>query len=169
LNVSAVDKTTGKSNKITITNDKGRLSKEEIDRMVSEAEKYKAEDAEVAERVAAKNGLESYAYQFRNSISDEKISSLLEAADKEKLNKAIDETIEWLDHNQEATKDEYEGKRKDLEGIANPIMTKMYQAAGAGGAGAAPGGFPGGAAPGGFPGGAGAAPGGNGPTVEEVD
>jgi len=167
LNVSAVDKTTGKSNKITITNDKGRLSKEEIDRMVSEAEKYKAEDAEVAERVAAKNGLESYAYQLRNSISDEKISALLEAADKEKLNKAIDETIEWLDHNQEASKDEYESKRKELEGVANPIMTKMYQAAGAGGAGAAPGGFPGGAAPGGFPGGA--APGGNGPTVEEVD
>jgi len=170
LNVSALDKTTGKSNKITITNDKGRLSKEEIDRMVSEAEKYKAEDAEVAERVAAKNGLESYAYQLRNSISDEKISALLEAADKEKLNKAIDETIEWLDHNQEATKDEYESRRKELEGVANPIMTKMYQAAGVGGA--APGGFPGGAAPGGFPGGAapgGAAPGGNGPTVEEVD
>jgi len=164
LNVSAVDKTTGKSNKITITNDKGRLSKEEIDRMVSEAEKYKAEDAEVAERIASKNGLESYAYQLRNSISDEKISSLLEADDKDKLNKAIDETIEWLDHNQEATKDEYEGRRKELEGVANPIMTKMYQKAGAGGAapGAAPGGFPGGAAPGG-----GAA--GSGPTVEEVD
>jgi len=169
LNVSAVDKTTGKSNKITITNDKGRLSKEEIDRMVSEAEKYKAEDAEVAERIASKNSLESYAYQLRNSISDEKISSLLEAEDKEKLNKAIDDTIEWLDHNQEATKDEYEGRRKELEGVANPIMTKMYQKAGAGGA--APGGFPGGAAPGGFPGGG--APGGgaagSGPTVEEVD
>ncbi|ORX80116.1 70 kDa heat shock protein 3 [Anaeromyces robustus] len=165
LNVSAVDKTTGKSNKITITNDKGRLSKEEIDRMVSEAEKYKAEDAEVAERIAAKNSLESYAYQLRNSISDEKISSLLEAGDKDKLNKAIDETIEWLDHNQEATKEEFESKRKDLEGVATPIMTKMYQQAGAAGAapGAAPGGFPGGAAPGG------AAPGGNGPTVEEVD
>jgi len=162
LNVSALDKTTGKSNKITITNDKGRLSKEEIERMVNDAEKYKEEDAKVAERVAAKNGLESYAYQLRNTIQDEKIASLLDSADKDKLNKAIDDTIEWLDHNQEASKEEYESKRKELEGVANPIMTKMYQQAG--GAGAAPGGFPGGA-----PGGAGSAPSGNGPTVEEVD
>ncbi|OUM64428.1 hypothetical protein PIROE2DRAFT_20522 [Piromyces sp. E2] len=170
LNVSALDKTTGKSNKITITNDKGRLSKEEIERMVNDAEKYKEEDAKVAERVAAKNGLESYAYQLRNTIQDEKIAGLLDAADKDKLNKAIDETIEWLDHNQEATKEEYESRRKDLEGVANPIMTKMYQqAGGAGAAGAAPGGFPG-AAPGGFPGGAAPNAGSNnGPTVEEVD
>ena len=168
LNVSALDKTTGKSNKITITNDKGRLSKEEIERMVNDAEKYKEEDAKVAERVAAKNGLESYAYQLRNTIQDEKIASHIDAADKEKLNKAIDETIDWLDHNQEANKEEYESKRKELEGVANPIMTKMYQqAGGAGAAGAAPGGFPGG-----FPG---AGPtsnnssSNNGPTVEEVD
>jgi len=167
LNVSALDKTTGKSNKITITNDKGRLSKEEIERMVNDAEKFKEEDAKVAERVAAKNSLESYAYQLRNTIQDEKIASLLDAADKDKLNKAIDEAIEWLDHNQEATKEEFESRRKDLEGVANPIMTKMYQQAG--GAGAAPGGFPG-AAPGGFPGGAAPNAGGNnGPTVEEVD
>jgi len=169
LNVSALDKTTGKSNKITITNDKGRLSKEEIERMVNDAEKFKEEDAKVAERVAAKNGLESYAYQLRNTIQDEKIASLLDAADKDKLNKAIDETIDWLDHNQEASKEEYESKRKELEGVANPIMTKMYQQAGGAGAapGAAPGGFPG-AAPGGFPG-AGNAGSNNGPTVEEVD
>jgi len=167
LNVSALDKTTGKSNKITITNDKGRLSKEEIERMVNDAEKYKAEDAKVAERVAAKNGLESYAYTLRNTLQDEKIASHIDAGDKDKLNKAIDETIEWLDHNQEATKEEYESRRKELEGVANPIMTKMYQQAGA--AGAAPGGFPG-AAPGGFPGaGAGNAGSNNGPTVEEVD
>jgi len=167
LNVSALDKTTGKSNKITITNDKGRLSKEEIERMVNDAEKYKEEDAKVAERVAAKNGLESYAYTLRNTLQDEKIASHIDAGDKDKLNKAIDETIEWLDHNQEATKEEYESRRKELEGVANPIMTKMYQQAGA--AGAAPGGFPG-AAPGGFPGaGAGNAGSNNGPTVEEVD
>jgi len=167
LNVSALDKTTGKSNKITITNDKGRLSKEEIERMVNDAEKYKAEDAKVAERVAAKNGLESYAYSLRNTLQDEKIASHIDSGDKDKLNKAIDETIEWLDHNQEATKEEYESRRKELEGVSNPIMTKMYQQAGAGGA--APGGFPG-AAPGGFPGaGAGNAGSNNGPTVEEVD
>jgi len=165
LNVSALDKTTGKSNKITITNDKGRLSKEEIERMVNDAEKYKEEDAKVAERVASKNGLESYAYQLRNTLQDEKIASHIDASDKEKLNKAIDEAINWLDHNQEATKEEYESRRKDLEGVANPIMTKMYQQAN--GAGAAPGGFPG-ATPGGFPG-ANTTGSNNGPTVEEVD
>jgi len=168
LNVSALDKTTGKSNKITITNDKGRLSKEEIDRMVSDAEKYKAEDEAVAQRVQAKNALESYAYNLRNSIQDEKIASNMEAADKEKLNKIIDETIEWLDHNQEATKEEFDNRQKQLEETANPIMMKIYQAAGG-----SPGGFPGsapGAAPGGFPGGAAPNAGGNnGPTVEEVD
>ncbi|ORX87062.1 70 kDa heat shock protein 3 [Anaeromyces robustus] len=127
LNVSALDKTTGRSNKITITNDKGRLSKEEIDRMVNEAEKYKEEDAKVAERVAAKNGLESYSYQLRNTLQDEKVSSKISTEDKDKLNKAIDETISWLDNNQEASKEEYESRRKDLENVANPIMTKMYQ------------------------------------------
>jgi len=167
LNVSALDKTTGKSNKITITNDKGRLSKEEIERMVNDAEKYKEEDAKVAERVAAKNGLESYAYTLRNTLQDEKIASHIDAGDKDKLNKAIDETVEWLDHNQEATKEEYESRRKELEGVANPIMTKMYQQAG-GAAGAAPGGFPG-AAPGGFPGAGNTGSSNNGPTVEEVD
>ncbi|ORX82442.1 hsp71-like protein [Anaeromyces robustus] len=163
LNVSALDKTTGRSNKITITNDKGRLSKEEIERMVNDAEKYKEEDAKVAERVASKNGLESYAYQLRNTLQDEKISSKIESGDKDKLNKAIDEAISWLDHNQEASKEEYESRRKELEGIANPIMTKMYQgAAGAAGAGSYPGGFPGstGNANSGSN---------NGPTVEEVD
>jgi len=171
LNVSALDKTTGKSNKITITNDKGRLSKEEIERMVNDAEKYKAEDEAVAQRVQAKNALESYAYNLRNSIQDEKIATKIEAADKEKLDKIINETIEWLDHNQEATKEEYDHRQKQLEETANPIMMKIYQSAG--GAGAAPGGFPG-AAPGGFPGAGagGAAPnagGDNGPTIEEVD
>jgi len=131
LNVTALDKTSGRSNKITITNDKGRLSKEEIDRMVSEAEKFKEEDAKVAERVASKNGLESYAYQLRNTLQDEKIASHIDAGDKERLNKAIDETISWLDHNQEANKEEYESRRKELENTANPIMTKMYQQSGA--------------------------------------
>ncbi|KAL6597126.1 hsp71-like protein [Neocallimastix californiae] len=157
LNVSALDKTTGKSNKITITNDKGRLSKEEIERMVSDAEKYKAEDEAVAQRVQAKNALESYAYNLRNSIQDEKIAPHIEAADKDKLNKVIDETIEWLDHNQEATKEEYDHHQKQLEEIANPIMMKVYQAAG-GTSGATPDGFPGTSASND-----------SGPTVEEVD
>ncbi|CEG77416.1 Putative FAFR114Wp [Rhizopus microsporus] len=162
LNVSALDKTTGKSNKITITNDKGRLSKEEIERMVSEAEKYKAEDEAAAARIQARNGLESYAYNLRNTLQEEKVASKLDAADKEKLEKAVNETIEWLENSQEASKEEYESHQKELEDVANPIMMKMYQ--GAGGAG-----MPGGA-PGGFPGaGAAGAGGDSGPTVEEVD
>ncbi|KAI6005503.1 heat shock protein HSS1 [Pisolithus albus] len=169
LNVSASDKTTGKSNRITITNDKGRLSKEEIERMVSEAEKYKAEDEAAAARIQAKNGLESYAYNLRNSINDEKLAGKFDPADKSKLESAINDTISWLDSSQEASKEEYEDKQKELEAVANPIMQKLY---GAAGAGAGPGGFPGaggfpggGAAPGGFPGGGGE----DGPSVEEVD
>ncbi|KAJ3364065.1 70-kilodalton heat shock protein [Allomyces javanicus] len=156
LNVTAVDKKTERSNKITITNDKGRLSKDEIDRLVAEAEKYKKEDEAAAARIAAKNGLEAYAYNLRNTLNDDKVKGKLDMADKEKLEAAIKETIDWLDHNHEAAKDEYEDKQKELEQIASPIMTKMYQ----GGAGA--GGMPTGAA-------GTAADGGAGPTIEEVD
>ena len=168
LNVSASDKTTGKSNRITITNDKGRLSKEDIERMLAEAEKFKDEDEAEARRVSAKNGLESYAYSLRNTLSDSKVDEKLDAADKEKLKAEIDKTVAWLDDNQTATKDEYESQQKELEGVANPIMMKMY---GAGGDGGMPGGMPGGGMPGGgFPGGAPGGHGGDdGPTVEEVD
>jgi len=164
MNVSAVEKGTGKSNKITITNDKGRLSKEDIERMLAEAEKYKEEDEREAARISAKNGLESYAYSLRNTLSDEKVDEKLDASDKEKLKKAIDETVDWLDHNTTATKEEYEDRQKELEGVANPIMMKFYQASG----GAPPGGMPG---AGGFPGAGGppGAGGDDGPTVEEVD
>ncbi|KAK9454299.1 heat shock protein 70 family [Dipodascopsis uninucleata] len=165
LNVSALEKGTGKTNKITITNDKGRLSKEEIERMVSEAEKYKDDDEKEASRIQAKNGLESYSYSLKNTLSEEKVKEKLDEADREKLSKAIEETIEWLDSNQTATTEEFSDKQKELEGVANPIMMKFYNAGGAP-EGGAPGGFPG-AAPGGFPGaGAGAS---DGPTVEEVD
>ncbi len=155
LNVSAVEKGTGKTNKITITNDKGRLSKEDIERMVSEAEKFKEEDAKEAERIQSKNGLESYAYSLKNTIGESGFKDKVEASDLEQLTKAIDETIEWLDNNTTATTDEYKDKQKELEGVANPIMTKFYQAGGAAGAG--------GSAPGGESAGA------SGPTVEEVD
>jgi len=186
LNVSAEDKTTGKKNKITITNDKGRLSKEQIDRMVSEAEKNKDVDEKNRKKVEAKNGLENYAYSMRNTIRDEKVASKIPAADKEALEKAIEETVAWLDKNQTAEVEEFEHQQKELEKVCTPIITKMYQAAQseAGGAGGMPGGFPGGmpgGMPGGFPGGfpgaggaggAGPAPassGRSGPTVEEVD
>jgi len=173
LNVSAEDKTTGNKNKITITNDKGRLSKDDIERMVHDAEKYKAEDEKNKEKIEAKNGLENYAYSLRNTLKDDKVAGKMDSGDKEKLEKAIDETIKWLDHNQTAEKDEFEHKQKDLEGVAMPIMTKLYQSSG----GAPGGGFPGGGFPGGAPGGApGGSQGGSsrssgseGPKIEEVD
>ncbi|BDA51217.1 probable mediator of RNA polymerase II transcription subun [Coccomyxa sp. Obi] len=160
LNVNAEDKTTGKKNKITITNDKGRLSKDEIERMVQDAEKYKAEDESARQKIEAKNALENYAYQLRNSIRDEKVASKLSPEDKERIEKAVDDTINWLDANQLAEKDEFEDKQRELESIANPILSRMYQGGDAG-AGGMPGGMPGGGMPGGAPGG--------GPTVEEVD
>jgi len=185
LNVSAEDKTTGNKNKITITNDKGRLSKDDIEKMVKDAEKYKAEDEKNKEKIEAKNGLENYAYSLRNTLKDEKIAGKMDSGDKEKLEKAIDDAVKWLDHNQTAEKDEFEHKQKELEGVAMPIMTKLYQQQGGQGApgGGAPGGFPGGGFPGGgFPGGGfpGGAPGGQsggntgssrseGPKIEEVD
>ena len=165
MNVSALEKGTGKTNKIVITNDKGRLSKEEIERMLAEAEKYKAEDEAAAARIQAKNGLESYSYNLRNTITGE-LKDKLDAADKEKLEKAVNDTISWLDASQEASKEEYEERQKELEAVSNPIMQKLYAQGGGGGA---PGGFPGGA-PGGFPGaGAGGPPPDNEPHVEEVD
>jgi len=165
LNVSALEKGTGKTQKITITNDKGRLSKEDIERMVSEAEKFKDEDEKEAGRVQAKNGLESYAYSLKSTLGEEQFKEKLDAAEIEEVTKAADETIEWLDSNQTATQEEFSDKQKELEGKANPIMAKAYQAGAApgGAAGAAPGGFPG------APGGAAPDASADGPTVEEVD
>lgn len=160
LNVSAVDKSTGKENKITITNDKGRLSKEEIERMVNEAEKHRNDDEQQKERIAAKNSLESLAFSMKQTIEDEKVKSKISDGDRKTIADKCNEVIHWLDSNQQAEKEEYEHKQKDLESVCNPIITKMYQGAGA------PGGMPGG-----FPRGAGAAPGAGsgGPTIEEVD
>jgi len=167
LNVHAMEKGTGKSNKITITNDKGRLSKEEIERMVNDAEKYKDEDEKEKNRITARNSAESYAYSLRNTLSEEGIKDKIDAGDKEKLESAINEMISWLDTNQTASTEEFEGRQKELEAVASPIMMKIYQQGGAG-AGGPPGGMPGGGMPGGFGGGAGGA-GGDGPVVEEVD
>jgi len=162
LNVSAKDKSTNKENSITITNDKGRLSKEDIERMVNEAEKYKEEDKQAQEKVQAKNELESYAFQLKQSVEDEKVANAINESDKATLVAKCDEIISWLDNNQTAEKDEFEHKKKELESVANPIMTKLYQAAGG-----APGGMPGG-----MPGAGPAGPTSNpqqGPTIEEVD
>ncbi|RLN15679.1 hypothetical protein C2845_PM02G43130 [Panicum miliaceum] len=156
LNVSAEDKTTGQKNKITITNDKGRLSKEDIEKMVQGAEKYKSEDEEHKKKVEAKNSLENYAYNMRNTIQDEKIASKLPADDKKKIEDAVEQAIQWLDSSQLAEVEEFEDKMKLLEGLCNPIIAKMYQGAGADMAGGMEDDAP-------------AAAGGAGPKIEEVD
>jgi len=168
LNVSACDKSTGKESKITITNDKGRLSKEEFERMVNEAEKYRNEDEQQKERISAKNALESYCFNMKSTVEDDKMKDKISESEKSQILDKCNETVKWLDANQLAEKEEYEHKQKEVEAICNPIITKLYQ-----GAGGAPGGMPGGM-PGGFPGApgaGGAAPGagGAGPTIEEVD
>jgi heat shock 70kDa protein 1/2/6/8 len=133
LNVSAEEKAGGKSKKITITNDKGRLSKEEIEQMIRDAEKYKAEDEVHESRVQAKNQLESYAYNMKNTVNDQKFAGKLSAADKSAIEKATADTISWLEDHADAEKDEFEAKQKSLEAICNPIVSKMYQAGGGGG------------------------------------
>merc|ERR1719383_699385 len=162
LNVSAADKSTGKENKITITNDKGRLSKEEIERMVNDAEKYKQEDEAQKDRVQAKNELESYAFQMKQTVEDDKVKDKISADEVKTICDACDEAIKWLDNNQTAEKDEFQHQKKELEKVCTPIITKMYQGAGGG----MPGGMPdmSGAAGGDS---AGASAGG--PTIEEVD
>merc|ERR1712070_278172 len=127
LNVSAVEKSTGKERKITITNETGRLSQDEIDKMVADAERYKAEDDANRERIEAKNNLENYAYNLRNSLNDEKLKEKISEEDKGMLNAKISDSISWIDSNQAAEKEEFEEKLKLLEDIANPVMAKLYQ------------------------------------------
>jgi len=161
LNVNASDKSSGKSEKITITNDKGRLSKDEIERMVQDAEKFKADDDIQKDRISAKNGLESYCFNMKSAVEDEKMKDKIPDSDRKTIIDKCDDAIKWLDGNQTAEKDEYDDKLKELEGICNPIMTRLYQQAGGAGAGGMPGG--------GMPSSGGAGGAGSGPTVEEVD
>jgi len=136
LQVSAEDKGTGKSEKITITNDKGRLSQEEIDRMVQEAKEYEEEDKKVKERIDAKNSLESYIYNIKNTIGDEdKVKDKLTDDDKETLEDVVKKTTEWIEENGTAGKEEFDDKQKEVEKVVNPIMSKLYAAGGGGGAG----------------------------------
>ena len=139
LNVSAADKSTGKQNKITITNDKGRLSKEEIERMVNDAEKFKAEDDKQKDRISAKNGLESYCFNMKTTLDDEKVKDKISEDDRKAITDKCDEAIKWLDANQLAEVEEFNEKQKEVEGVCNPIITKLYADAGG-----APGGMPGG-------------------------
>lgn len=127
LNVSASDKSTGKSNKITITNDKGRLSKEDIDKMLNDAEKYKDEDAKQRDRISSRNALESYVFNVQQTINNPEVSSKLSGEDKEKAKSSCDEVISWLDNNTLAEKEEFDDKLQKVQSTLSPIMTKLHQ------------------------------------------
>ena len=151
LNVSASDKSTGKGNKIRITNDKGRLNKEEIDRMVKEAEQYADQDSKQKERVEVKNRLEAMCFNIKSSLREDNVSSKLSEDEKNKMISQTDETLSWLDSNQLAEKEEFEHQLKNLENAWRPLANKIHSAGGAPPSSASTGGSS------------------SGPTVEEVD
>lgn len=131
LKVTAEDKGTGSKNHIVIQNDQNRLSPEDIERMINDAEKYADEDEKVKSKVEAKNELESYAYNLKNQINDkEKLGAKLSDSDKETIEEALDEKIKWLESNPDAETEEYKDKKKELDEIVQPIMSKLYQDAG---------------------------------------
>jgi L1 cell adhesion molecule like protein len=156
LNASAEDKSTGNKNKISIAREaKGRLSKEEIERMIKEAEQYKAEDEAHSESIQAKNALENYAFSLRNTLQDDKVGTALSADAKKTVDDAVQKTILWLDQNQTGEKAVFEAKLQELEAVCTPIMTSVHQG------GAAATGVPtAGIAAGGYD---------KGPNIEEVD
>jgi L1 cell adhesion molecule like protein len=168
LNVSAVEKSTGKENKIVITNDKGRLSQADVERMIKEAEKFKAQDDLQKKKIEAKNSLENYVFGVRNSINEDRILQAL-GADKATIEKTVSDTVSWLESHPDETPEAFEEKHKEIEKVIAPLLTKAYGGAAGGGGGGMPGapGGMGGAAPGGGAGGA--APGGRGVDIEEVD
>lgn len=145
LNVSAVDKSTGKANKIVITNDKGRLSKEEIERMISDAEKYKQVDEAYREKVSSKNSLEQFCLNMKQMVADEKMA--VSPPEREKLTNVCDEALKWLDENQLAEKAEFDHKKEEVEKVCTPIISKLYNQGGDGETASGP----------------------TGPTIEEVD
>ncbi|KAF6159479.1 hypothetical protein GIB67_032250 [Kingdonia uniflora] len=131
LNVRVEDKASRKSEKITITNKRGRLSQEEIDRMVQEAEEFAEEDKNIKEKIDARNSLETYVYNMKNQINDkDKLADKIESEDKEKIVTATKEALKWLDENQSAEKEDYEEKLKEVEAVCNPIITAVYQKSG---------------------------------------
>ena len=130
LNVSAVEKGTGKQEKITITNDKGRLSKEEIDRMVNDAEKYKNEDEAQKERISAKNGLESYIFNLKSTLDQDEVKNKLGQDDLSEAKAKLDDALQWLDRNQLGEKEEYESKQKELESDLRKLLEKLHSSAG---------------------------------------
>ena len=139
LTVSAVEKATGKSEKIVVTNDSGRLSKEEIERMLREAKEFEEQDKITKERIDAKNSFENYIYSMKNTVEDKEkgIGAKLTEDEKETIGNALKEAQDWLNANQEAEKDEYDTHLKDLQKICDPIIGRLYQQGGAGGPGGA--------------------------------
>merc|ERR1719481_894989 len=128
LQVSAEDKATGNKEKITITNDQNRLTPEDIERMVKDAETFADEDKKLKEKVDARNEVESYAYSLKNQLNDkEKLGGKIGDEEKTKITEAVEETIKWLDSNPEAEPEECKAKKKELEDIAQPIIAKLYQ------------------------------------------
>jgi len=130
LNVSAVEKGSGKTNKIIITNDKDRLSKEDIERMVNDAEKFKDEDSQQRERIQAKNNLESYAFNLKSSLENDNVKEKISESDRTKVCDKCKEVLDWLDNNQTAEKDEFEYQQKELESVATPVMKNVYATGG---------------------------------------
>jgi len=131
LQVSAEDKGTGSKEKIVITNDQNRLTPEDIERMISDSEKYADEDKQLKDRVEARNELESYAYSLKNQVNDkEKLGAKLSADDKAKIEEVLEEKIKWLDANQEADAEDFKTQKKEMEEVIQPIISKLYQGAG---------------------------------------
>ncbi|KAL6637703.1 hypothetical protein ACP70R_025275 [Stipagrostis hirtigluma subsp. patula] len=140
LHVTAKDKAAGKSKSITITNDKGRLSQEEIDRMVREAEEFAEEDRRVRERVDARNRLENYVYRMRATLKDGGMGGKIGEEDRERMEAALAEALEWLeeqDGGRTAEKEEYEEKLKEVEDVCGPIIKQVYEKSGGGADGSA--------------------------------
>jgi heat shock 70kDa protein 1/2/6/8 len=140
LSISAQDKGTGKVQSLTITSEKGRLSEEEIERMIKEAEEFAEQDAEEKDKVTARNELEAYLYNLKNSVN-EALQGKLSIDDKDILNKAIDEGLVWLEDNPAVGKAEYNAKQKEVEQLANPIIKKAYESTADGKSGGADGDF----------------------------
>lgn len=135
LEVSAQDKGTGKAERITITAEKGRLSEEEIERLVEEAKEYAEEDRLVKERIDSRNGLESYLYSLKNSLEDDSISENMPPEDKKDVMDLIDEALDWMDDNPEASKEEYDDHKKEVKRVATPLMRHFYGGSGSGATG----------------------------------
>ena len=128
MQVSAQDKASGKVQKITITSDKGRLSEDEIERMLKEAEDNAESDKLARQTVEAKNQLESYLYSLRSTLDDDAMKEKITGEDRENLTKTVTEALTWLEENSSAEKDAFDEKRKEVEAVANPILTKVYAA-----------------------------------------